>query len=534
MPSPFELLWRLDLTSISDAAKKWRDLSEELESAHTRYQRQVTVPLRKAGWAGEAATSAFAFLTGVENRLDIGRVEAEAIGTVLTTVHERMERARNDLKNVVRDAEAAGYSVDDSGTVNPPRFPSRYEAEEAAGTLNGYRRRMDSALTEAHQASEDGKRALSLLHGDVMGQYRQHAYNEAGSDAQAAMQLLGINEPKPPKDPEAAARWWSGLTADQRRDYMLFYPQFIGGVDGLPAAVRDGANRLSLNEQLDDPDFLTGHDYGVGTSAVLDPRHETLMQLKNALDAHAGAPEGEELYLLDFNATGDGKAVIAMGNPDTATDTGVYVPGTTTTMSSLPGSLNRIGLLQQAAEDARPKGPVSTVFWLGYDAPELDPSVVTTWRAESGAADLRRFVDGTRAAQGAMHHHITVIGHSYGSTLVGTAARGGQLGADDIVAVGSPGMNGYSDSFGIPRDHVYAGASPNDPVAQYLSGLSLGENPTSDRFGGSVFEVEPGGHSSYFDNGSIGLENMGRIIAGKTPSLVRAAPHDDPMTPIVP
>lgn len=534
MPESFALLWSLDLTSISDAAHKWHSLSEELESAHTQHQNQVTVPLRKAGWSGEAATAAFAFLTGVENRLAIGRVEAETIGTVLTTVHQRMEKARNDLRDVVREAEDCGYSVDSDGTVNPPRYTSRYEAEEGSGTLAGYRQRVESALTAAGQASDDGKNALALLHGDIMGQYRQHAFNEAGTDAQAAMQLLGIGEPKPPKDPEAAATWWSGLSPDQRRDYVLFYPQLIGGLDGLPATVRDDANRLSLDEQLDNPDFLTGHDYGVASNAVMDPRYEKLKGLKDALDAYAGAPPDRALFLLGFKSAGDGQVIIAMGNPDTAAHTGVYVPGTGTTMDSTPGGLNRIDRLQRSASEAGADGAVSTVFWLGYDAPEIDPSVVTLGRAESGAPDLDHFVEGTRAAQGSGHHHITVIGHSYGSTLVGAAAKDGKLGADDIVAVGSPGMDAaYASSFGIPRDHVYAGASPNDPIAQDLAGW-LGEKPTSPAFGGSEFSVAPGGHSSYFDQGSAGLQNMGRIIAGKQPTLVHPAPAVDPASDLYP
>lgn len=533
MPESFSRLWNLDLVGISEAAHTWHGLSLELESAHTQHQKQVTLPLRTAGWSGEAATAAFGFLTGVENRMAIGQVEAETISTVLSTVHQRMAKARNDLRAVVAEAEEYGYTVSADGVVNPPPHTSRYEAEEGAAQLTGYRDRVAAALTAAWQASDDGRAALSVLHGDVMGQYRQHPVNEAGLDAQTALQYLGISGPKPPRDPKSAAAWWRGLTPDQQRDYTLLYPQLVGGVDGLPATVRDTANRLWLDEQLDNPEFTTGHDYGIGSSAVMDPRYTQLRKLKDALDAHAGAPPGQELYLLGFKGDGDGQVIIAQGNPDTATHTGVYVPGTATTMSTVSGGLNRINLLQQAAQNAYPDGSVSTVFWLGYDAPELalNSSVVTTGRAESGAPDLRDFVAGTRAAQGPEHHHITVIGHSYGSTLVGTAAHDGQLGADDIVAVGSPGMNGYADSFGIPRDHVYIGASGNDPVAQDLSGLSLGEDPASARFGASEFRVAQGGHSSYFDKGSIGLENMGAIIAGKEPTLVHPAPKADPMAP---
>lgn len=294
-----------------------------------------------------------------------------------------------------------------------------------------YRIRVGSALTAAQQASDEGRQALAFLRGDIMANYRIHPVDEAASDTQEAMTLLGIGAPKPPKDPQAAADWWKGLTPDQQRDYTLCYPDIVGSLDGLPAPVRDRANRVSLDEQLDDPKWLTGHDYGVATNAVIDPRYAGLKKLKEALDARAGAPPGKELYLLDFDGSNDGRVVVAQGNPDTATHLGVYVPGTDTALKGVSGSLDRIDHLQQAAEDAQPNGSISTVFWLGYDAPEKDASVISTWRAEDGAPALRHFLAGTRVAQGPEHHHITVIGHSYGSTMVGTAAYGGKLGADD-------------------------------------------------------------------------------------------------------
>lgn len=525
----YALLWNLDVDSLSTAAQKWHLLSVQLESAHTGHRTNVSAPLKEAEWTGEAATSGFLFMGGIETRLDVGCVETETISTVLSTVHQRMSKAKGDLRAVVAEAEGAGYRVGDDGMVYPPPQHSRYEAEEGANQLTGYRTRVSSALSAARQASEEGRAALAGLHGDVMAQYRQHALDEAANDNQAAMMYLGIKPPKPPKDPKAAADWWAGLTPDQRRDYTLFYPQVVGELDGLPAVDRDRANRLSLDEQLDDPKWFTGHDYGVGTSAVIDPHYLALQNLKDVLDKHGDAPPGKELYLLDVKGAGDGQVIIAQGNPDTAEHTGIYVPGTTTTLSGVNGSLNRIDALQDSALAAHPNGKVSTVLWLGYDAPEIDESVMTTGRADAGAPALRQFVDGTRAAQGPDHHQITVIGHSYGSTLVGTAARDGQLHADDIVAVGSPGMNGYADDFGIPRDHVYIGKSPNDPVAKWASGLTLGEDPASPRFGASQFDVSPGGHSSYFDRDSLGMRNMGRIIAGKDPTLVHPAPAQDPM-----
>ncbi|GAA4609912.1 hypothetical protein BJY16_007576 [Actinoplanes octamycinicus] len=61
--------------------------------------------------------------------------------------------------------------------------------------------------------------------------------------------------------------------------------------------------------------------------------------------------------------------------------------------------------------------------------------------------------------------HLVAMGHSYGTTIVGEAAKTGHLPVDDIAAAGSPGMyvGSVNDLMG-PR-HVWAGASDSDPVA---------------------------------------------------------------------
>ncbi|MBM9503183.1 hypothetical protein [Actinacidiphila acididurans] len=109
------------------------------------------------------------------------------------------------------------------------------------------------------------------------------------------MEVLGVDAPKPPRDPKAAATWWKGLSPDERRAYVLLYPQLAGGLDGLPATVRDDANRLTLDEQLDSPDFATGHDYGVASNAVLDPRDRRLMKVKDTW-TRTRAPAGPLLH----------------------------------------------------------------------------------------------------------------------------------------------------------------------------------------------------------------------------------------------
>lgn len=64
--------------------------------------------------------------------------------------------------------------------------------------------------------------------------------------------------------------------------------------------------------------------------------------------------------------------------------------------------------------------------------------------------------------------HVTVIGHSYGSTAVADAAAGSGMRADDIVLVGSPGTDlaRTAADFHLPEDgRVYVGSVlSTDPV----------------------------------------------------------------------
>ncbi|MEU5268934.1 alpha/beta hydrolase [Streptomyces hygroscopicus] len=73
----------------------------------------------------------------------------------------------------------------------------------------------------------------------------------------------------------------------------------------------------------------------------------------------------------------------------------------------------------------------------------------------------RRQPGGHEAGTG-NHPHTTVIGHSYGSTVIGDATKshtsydphGGALPVDDIIAAGSPGMQvGHASDLGIGSDH---------------------------------------------------------------------------------
>ncbi|WP_239154134.1 alpha/beta hydrolase [Amycolatopsis sp. FDAARGOS 1241] len=77
--------------------------------------------------------------------------------------------------------------------------------------------------------------------------------------------------------------------------------------------------------------------------------------------------------------------------------------------------------------------------WVGYDAPGELWDAASESYADNGKAGLSRFEDGLRASHGGSQSHNTMLGHSYGTTVVGHAARDGGLNADDLVFVASPG-----------------------------------------------------------------------------------------------
>ncbi len=132
-----------------------------------------------------------------------------------------------------------------------------------------------------------------------------------------------------------------------------------------------------------------------------------------------------------------------------------------------------------------------------------------------------------------------MLGHSYGSLVVGKAATG-PLDADRVVLVGSPGAGVDSVSqLTVPADHVFASTSISDPI-QYaavspgtaarhavLPGLPVsgpadelwfGHNPSDAEFGARVFSTQPAaGHLGYWDTGKPALDALARITLGGTP-----------------
>ncbi|MEU5566823.1 alpha/beta hydrolase [Micromonospora musae] len=376
----------------------------------------------------------------------------------------------------------------------------------------------------------------------------------AGRIAGAGGAALG----RPLAPPEGASpgevrQWWNNLLPEQRATIERDSPDLVRNLDGIPADIRDRANRSVLDREIAAlearrDEIAAYEDARSRNPAALETtvsREAELAEAQQAVTAlhdlrdrlAAPVPDGAPRpYLLGLDTAGDGTAIVSLGNPDTARNVATVVPGTTTDLGSVNGELHRAELLRQTAGGT----DTTVVAWIGYDAPDTLLNAGSESYAGNGKAALDRFQDGLRATHADAPSHNTVIGHSYGTTLVGHAARDESLAVDDIVFVSSPGVGAQHVSElrldGVPVEQlaarVHATVPPNDPIhitnrinVQDAPGApplwwdpALGPDPADPAFGADVFESTPSdedAHGATFHPGNPGLGTTGDIIADR-------------------
>ncbi|MFI7075475.1 alpha/beta hydrolase [Micromonospora sediminicola] len=295
----------------------------------------------------------------------------------------------------------------------------------------------------------------------------------------------GSHRPDPKTaTPAQVSSWFARLSSEDAVDLAVRYPHLVGNLDGAPLALRYTANRLQRP-----------------------------------------AWAGRQILALDTR--GDGQVVEVLGDLATATRVSVLVPGVDDNLANFDtghGGVVRRAPSWQARhlyEQARrfdPGTPVAVVAWLGYDPPEgVQRDALREDRAAAGANRLVSFVDGL--VLGRPDLKVTVVGHSYGSTVAGLAASRLSDQVTDIVALGSPGM-GVDERADLDTDaRVWAGSAPDDWTRRVpgvrLFGVGHGTLPVAPHFGALPLpcaDVE--GHDGYFMPGTSSLRAMAEIAVG--------------------
>jgi len=509
---------------VAAAAEAYGRLVATLEELHEEWRQSVAGRVRASGWQGSAG---------------------ELATRTIDTTTGRLQAAQRELA-LVRDTlrEAAE-------TFRLARFRSLQQGPYALRAAPG------SALEEAHRADRATAERLARLAARARD---GRALDAAPADTELQRvsipaDTLGglLGRPVVPPQgtsPTRVAAWWRGLDPDERRELTQAHPQLIGNLDGLPARDRDRANRLLLTRLLDRYEQQASPD-------------RRLLEGLRAIQHRLAAEQGDVL-LLGLGDQGQGRGILCFGDPDSADDVAVFVPGFGTELAAVGGGdADRAQRVRSGAAAYGQGRTTASMVWLGYDPPPnegLDPrslAVAGDGRAREGAVEYGRFLAGLRAARPGPPAHVTALGHSYGSLLVGLAAQqpGGPA-ADEVVLVGSPGTGARrAEQLGVGADHVYVGAAECDPVSR-LPGAStvaarletggvlgavagqvlhppdelwFGRDPTDASFGARRFEVAPGeardafaSHSAYFDDSSESLANIARVVAGRGEEITAA------------
>lgn len=390
--------------------------------------------------------------------------------------------------------------------------------------------RIASLLSRAEAFISELEARFSRVNSGEAG--AEHAYQT--SDNEEA-QL-----PPPGSKPRQIAAWWGSLSDQQKKKLIEKYPEIIGNLDGVDIAKRDEVNRSLVDGMLaeaEDRVHQIQDDLAdPGMTPPLYPNHyikalddvEDLKVLKDFIDHH----RGQKLLVCDRSGERL-KVAIGSGNFDEAQHIGVYVPGRGTTVrGSLLDCVKKSEGLITAAQKLR-ESSYATVAWLGYDAPLSIPDVANTHRANAGADRLENFLEGVSAIYGEKVH-LTLLGHSYGSTTSGIAASHVSPNVvDDLVLFGSPGSGvQLGAEYRVPEGHRWVSAVPypGDIVQGIGTDINFGRNPTEmpafrhisgDATEGETYHTIPrgpfGNHSTYLEDGTETQKDMARILAGLEP-----------------
>ncbi|MBS2538812.1 hypothetical protein KGQ20_39305 [Catenulispora sp. NF23] len=339
--------------------------------------------------------------------------------------------------------------------------------------------------------------------------------------------------------PADVNKWWNGLSGDQQANLLSSDATQIGAMDGVPADVRDAANRSVLsNLQTQTQQQIT--DLKNTPTSPYDPEGYAAMDQQKQIDALQGKLDGmnelqkvldnggtgaTQKYLLGVDTNGIGHAIVASGDPDTAGNVVTVVPGVSTDLSAghVDQYTTAADTIVNSAHNADPTQSTSAVAWMNYNAPSSVPAALFSGPAQAGGPVLDNFQQGLYATHDPSDPlHTTVIGHSYGTTVVGEATQApGGLHADDVVLAASPGINvDNAAAMNVPggTSHVWATRDDNDPIV-WAEGFH-DTDPVTPAFGAHVFNggVGPSGlvaaHDYYFDPSSPAMANFGEIATG--------------------
>lgn len=525
----FAALWRAEPEVFVQAAGRWEAFGGSV--AGHRGELVRVIDSVGSDWEGAARDAAVAHLDRIAGRAGRAVGAVSQIPPVLGEHGARVRLAQRLLWGAVAAAQGTGLVVGADGAVRigpAGRAWLAVSGPVGLAVLAAHAQLVAGLIVLALElATRSDERATARL-GELLPEPGRGSVGQSGAGR-------GVWIPASGSTPAQVAAWWAGLSEAQRYGLVHAHPGRIGNLDGIPAQVRDQANRARLPQQRAALEAEAARlvpaaaDGDRLAAAQLDRVHDKL----RALDAIEATLRQGDRQLLLLDTTGRRvTAAVAVGEVDTAEHVAVFTPGFTSTVeSSLPGYDSELRLLREQAQQVAARygdgESVAAVTWIGYEAPQRDEmahpnrSVISTGQAQAGGRALGGFLDGIDAAR-PDEVHLTAIGHSYGSTTTGYAVQHATT-ADNVIFYGSPGI-GTSDigDLNVPPGQAYVIEAHRDPVADLgrfgtdpnqldrITHLYSGAAQAPD--GRTLTEVT--GHSGYLTPDSTSQYNMSTIVAG--------------------
>lgn len=536
-----------DPAAIDALASAFYQAAGHTNDAATSHQHAVAY--QRAGYhvGASSPVDANANVQATTRTLSDAGQKLPQIAKLLTTVGDELASSTSTVQTKVSNLEADLTSIENQWTSFMQTVGHHLPPDDQDATRQGYIREAVAKVTAA--GTEANTVVMNYEH-TLAGAAK--SMSDLGYVAPVGLQEAG-EQPTAPlpvgSSPTVVATWWAGLNQAQK-EYLIDHGyDTLGQLKGLPAPVLDTSNRHRLADHrtsLMNELALLRANPEVDPSGDQRAAIERQLAADNGIISELGKPgpgnPPSQTYVLAYDPQspmGQTGVEISYGNPDTAANTGVVVPGTTHSAVDL----SSVGGDGRNLYDTMTGTDKAVVVWLDGPEPQsIAPDAAFDSWADASGPRLATDLTGIRAAQVASTgstQHLTAVGHSYGSYILGRAMTSGAP-VDDVVLVGSPGVGvDHASDLGIDPSHVWDGEAGDDPILwtqrRFTPDPLTGVNPQEGDFGANHFSVDGShGHSEYYKKNSESLHNMADIASGNYTGVEQVSAPDYHNVPELP
>ncbi|KGI68640.1 alpha/beta hydrolase family protein [Mycolicibacterium rufum] len=425
-------------------ARAWRpETLRELAQACDALARRVSgaadaVLALSAGthdhWDGAAAEAARGRAGGIAADAAAAARRLIAASVAADDGADQVSVARADVLDALARVDRDGLAVADDGAVIRAGTPDPVLVLLAGGDAGAAGQMLDVAAAQAHSRIIAALDRLGAADGDAASDLAAALTGDtprspaATVPAGAAPGLSPDVAGWPTTSQDGIAAQIAAMTPDQRDRLVEQYPRQVGNTDGVPWPMRVAANRINIAAAL-----LAESGRDTGSRRRIALYRDLLGEIDDP--ARSGARIRRQILAFD---PARASLVELNGDLATARSVAVLVPGVNTTIE---GSAATTATARRFVSGSR--GDAAVITYLGGPFPQVhDPAAALLEAADprdalAMAPRLVAFsedVDRT-VAPGVP---VTVIGHSYGGSIVGTAEALG-LTSDRTLLVAAAG-----------------------------------------------------------------------------------------------